>query len=573
MANASWHGVMKLACGAIFSLGLILVAAPALADSFPSFDQKISVGADGRLTVQETVTVVFDTARHGIFRDIPVVYRTPAGNRFSTRTVVTSVTDGDYRPVPYSVSRSGDKLSLKIGDPQKTVSGRHAFLIDYTVDRALLFLPDQDQLYWNVIVEPWTNMGLPERVTAEVSLPPGVLPEAIKTRCFTVIGSSDEGGCQKQVTGNGADFSAQGTALTVVVGWPKNHVAAPTVQDRLRFWIADNGIVMWPLAVFLGMFLLWYKKGRDPRVKDSIVVSYEPPEGASPAELGALFDSAVGKEEVTATIVDLAVRGYLEIDEKKENGLLGEKTDYFFKLKNPDRSGLKPHEDRVLAGIFGYGAGLDAEVSMTELKYKFYEASEASKGMAFEAIVARGWFAKNPNTVRGIYIGAAASYLALVFFFGSSLMSNGTIWLISMFAPAFIIGLFGYFMPARTMKGTAAFAQALGFKEYLSKAEKYRLKWEEKENIFEKYLPYAMIFGVADKWAKAFEGLLNKPPDWYHGGSLAGWTPLIFMHDLNRASSAMGAVMFTAPSAKGGGGFGGGGFGGGGFGGGGGGSW
>jgi uncharacterized membrane protein len=132
---------------------------------------------------------------------------------------------------------------------------------------------------------------------------------------------------------------------------------------------------------------------------------------------------------------------------------------------------------------------------------------------------------------------------------------------------------FGYFMPARTVKGTDAYAWALGFKEYLSKAEKYRLKWEEKENIFEKFLPYAMVFGVVDKWAKAFAGLNTQPPSWYHGSSMNVWSPIIFANTLSTATSSFGHAMMTAPSAKGGGGFGGGGMGGGGFGGGGGGSW
>ena len=146
---------------------------------------------------------------------------------------------------------------------------------------------------------------------------------------------------------------------------------------------------------------------------------------------------------------------------------------------------------------------------------------------------------------------------------------------VSLFLPGAIIIFFGYFMPARTLKGTVAYSQALGFKEYLSKAEKYKLQWEEKENIFEAFLPYAMIFGVVDKWAGAFEGIDKEPPNWYRGGVMNNWSPLIFAHALTSATSSIGQSLAVAPSAKGGsgGGFGGGGFGGGGFGGGGGGSW
>jgi hypothetical protein len=564
---------MNRAIATIFFAAVLMTAAPALANGFSSFDQNIRVGADSTLVIQETVKVDFSDARHGIYRDIPVRYKTSAGNPFSLRVKVLSVTDGNGLAVQYSTSRAGDNLRVKIGDPDVTITGRQTYVITYSVSRALLYFADHDELYWNAIVEPWGDLGLSQATSVTVLLPGSVAAKDITTRCFAQVGSNDESGCHKSASAGEAQFSAGGTPLTVVVGWPKNIVTAPSAASQVREWLADNWIVFWPVVAFLGMFFLWYKKGRDPKVKQAIVVQYEPPADTAPAELGGLVKSAVGKEDITATIIDLAVRGYLEITEKKKDGVFGQKTDYSFSLANDDRSALKPLEERVLTGIFGYGANKGAEVSMIELQYKFYDSAEAAKKLTFDSIVAKGWFSKSPTAVRGAYVGFAVFYVMAIVFLARGVLDNGLVWIFSIFAPAAFIALFGYFMPARTLKGTAAFAQALGFKEFISKAETYRLKWAEKENIFEKYLPYAMVFGVVDKWAKAFEGLLNEPPRWYHGAAYNNWTPLLFVSSLNNATSSFASTMFTAPSAKGGGGFGGGGFGGGGFGGGGGGSW
>ncbi len=551
----------------------LLVALPAGASNIPEFYQRIRISGDGALGIEESVKVFFDSPRHGIYRDIPVKYRTEAGNPLTTAVKIISVADGKTgKEISYSTSRQGNYLRIKIGDADKTVVGEQNYSIEYEVSRALLFLEDEDQLYWNVSTEPWNDLGWPERARAEVELPPGVSLGAVRTRCFVGLGYGGPENCAKTDVGSTIEFSAENSPLTIVVGWPKGAVREPTRSERARLWLADNGIIFWPVAVFVAMYALWHKKGRDPKVKSSIVVQYAPPEGVSPAELGALVNSAVGKNEITATIVDLAVRGYLEIEEKEEKGVFGGGSGYSFRLVKPSDAGLKPHEAHVLDGIFG-DAEAGEKKELSELQNEFYKSAEAAKGSVLLAAVGRGWFSRSPRSVRGAYVGMAAAYLAVVFFLAGALMSNGPTWMISLIIPAAIIAFFGYFMPARTLKGTDAFAHALGFKEYLSKAEKYRLKWEEKENIFEKYLPYAMIFGVVDKWAKAFEGILNEPPNWYHGAAYGNWTPLLFIHSLNAATESISNTIFTAPSAKGGGGFGGGGFGGGGFGGGGGGSW
>ena len=91
---------------------------------------------------------------------------------------------------------------------------------------------------------------------------------------------------------------------------------------------------------------------------------------------------------------------------------------------------------------------------------------------------------------------------------------------IGMAIPVFV---FGALMPARTVKGARVREHVLGFEEFLDRVESDRFKrMITSPEMFERFLPYAMAFGVERKWAKAFEDIYTEPPTWYvgawHGG-------------------------------------------------------
>ena len=113
----------------------------------------------------------------------------------------------------------------------------------------------------------------------------------------------------------------------------------------------------------------------------------------------------------------------------------------------------------------------------------------------------------------------------------------------------------------------------LGFSEFLERVEsdKYE-RIDMTPDLFERFLPYAMAFGVEKKWASAFDGISQSAPQWYRGGSVVGgFRPYLFAAALNNMGTRAAHAMASAPRSKGGGsGFGGGGSSGGGFGGGGG---
>ncbi len=204
-------------------------------------------------------------------------------------------------------------------------------------------------------------------------------------------------------------------------------------------------------------------------------------------------------------------------------------------------------------------------MKVSELKGTFYLDVQRLNASLYKDMVEQNLFVANPSSVRlgnfiaGVGVTAVAVLFCFINVFAGVLIGAGMI-------------AFAWFMPKRTSLGVEARWHARGFKLFLETAEKYRLQWQEKQNIFERYLPYAIAFGVADKWSKALAGLNRQPPQWYHGTYGSTFNSMVLWTSLNGMTNSF-TRSFAPPAASGKSGFGGGGFSGGGFGGGGGGGW
>ena len=326
------------------------------------------------------------------------------------------------------------------------------------------------------------------------------------------------------------------------------------------------------------MFYLWWTRGRDPRLRP-IAAQYEPPNQLTPGEVGSLVDDSVDMRDITATIVDLAVRGYMVIEEHQKDRMLGllHDKDYSFILQK-DRaqwSALKPHEQSLLNGFFSAGTILAKPFPWTACRIASTKILPDIKSRIFDSLVGQGFYRRRPDSVRSAYVGTGIAIGVLSIWGGSALASA-----LGMAALPFIIGgilsaviicAFGWFMPAHTEQGTRALENALGFEDFLNHVESDRFNRTIKTpQMFEKFLPFAMAFGVEKNWSKAFQGIMTEPPGWYRGGTGPIFYPVNFTSNLNAMSSRAGSVMASAPRSSGGSGFGGGGSSGGGFGGGGG---
>ncbi|HVF20601.1 MAG TPA: DUF2207 domain-containing protein, partial [Mycobacteriales bacterium] len=300
-------------------------------------------------------------------------------------------------------------------------------------------------------------------------------------------------------------------------------------------------------------------------------VEYQPPDGMRPALMGVLLDERADPLDVTATIVDLAVRRHLRIDELPRKWFFSRQDWRLTKLHPPPDDSLCTWEQTLLDALFDVGITVD----IADLKDSFYLDLSKIQHQLYDDVMAHRWFTKHPEKARGLWFAAglvatgAGAGITLLLAKHTHLAMAGLPFVLA----GLLLVLLHRHMPARTARGSAALAQTLGFRRYLATAETLQLRFEEDAGIFARYLPYAVVMGETKRWAKAFEGMGAQPGDqvyWYGGPS--GFDATHFSDSISAFSTATSGTVASTPSSSGGSGFSGGSSGGGG-GGGGGGSW
>ena len=552
-------------------------AASARTLKIEKFSAEIFVEPDSSLNVNETIEANFIGAWNGLYRTIPVNYETPQGFNVSLNIKLISATDAAGQKLKVESSRQGHYLKWKIYVPGATDVDRTIHL-EYQVRNGLKFFEDHDELYWNVTGDEW-DVPVGE-ASAQILLPQGVT--GVRATEYTGARGSRAQNAESTVSDNTVEVSMLRPlgfheGLTVVVGWDKGFVKEPGAGNFISQFLSDNWPLFLPVLVFLFMFWLWATRGRDPRV-GPIAVQYAPPEGMTPAEAGALVDESAAMRDITATIVDLAVRGYIVIEEKEKSKMVEIFTgkEYVFHLKKQPSEwiGLKSHEYTLLSGIFSGGS--DPDVELSSLHNEFYKNIPSIRNCIFDALLKRGYFLHRPDYVRSTYVGAGIVTAVLLCFLGTPLAQQlgmvPTPFYIAAILSGGIIAGFAWFMPARTAVGAKALAGVLGFEDFLVHVESDHMnRISQTPETFEKFLPFAMALGVEKKWVGAFQNIYTQPPSWYQGGyHNGGFYPIAFVNSLDNMSRSAGSVMSSAPRSSGGSGFGGGGGAGGGGGGGGG---
>lgn len=582
-------------CWALGSVvAVIIFVSPAEAQQTPwriaSFEAQVAIQKDGSLRVTETIAADFGVVqKHGIFREIPFAYTDGATKEYLTLTTVEVLQDG--RPAKYEETRNRTMYRLKIGDPDTTISGLVTYRLTYTVVGALRAFDRFDELYWNVTGDNWeVPIGT---ASATVTLP---AEKVLQSACYQgALGSRTS--CQS-VSGapRVASFASgplePGQQFTVAVGFTKGMV--PIIRadaPPVPFLWLGVAMMVFGFAVMPGYYVFkWLRRGRDQWyvrrsgtekesqavtmplfARETIVPEYKPPLNLRPAEVGIVLDERADTLDFSATIVDLAIRGYITITEIPKKWLLGS-SDYKLTRTTLVSDALLSYEQQLLTALFTE----KNEVLLSELRATFYKELKVIQQLAYQEVTAKGLFIGNPDKVRssallvpmiilvisGFLIGLLLAYQDRYFMlaFGFGAIAFGS-----------LIGvILGALMPRRSAKGREARRGILGYELFLNQTEKYRQPFLENQNLFLDVLPYAMIFGVTRKLASAMEqiGVAPAEPGWYHGAT--PWNPIIFTQGMERVSAAMNTAISTSPSGSGSGG---GGFSGGGFGGGGGGSW
>lgn len=606
-----------------------------------SFDANYVVDASGTVAVREQIDVDFHSfQKHGIFRDL--FWRVDCtAPRIDTEERLSSCPDGRLRTYDIRVasvtdetgavrtvesSHIGDTLRIKIGDADATISGKQTYIINYTVRGALDIYANHDELYWNASGQ-WPVQVL--AFSARVTLPSG---EMTSMACFQGTPSSSRACIAEASASSSATFQTTARLerrqqVTVLATFPHGIV---TVQPTM-FWHGESFRDFYTLDVLelggasgvgllAGLILtaLWWRAGRDYAYKSvfyltqnpaqgrkplfggpPVVVEFTPPQDLRPAQMGFLLDERPDTLDITATIVDLAVRGYLKIEEMSgRKAFSGGKDWRLTKLKDGDKS-LLPFEQVTLDALFSEGlfGGKKAKegkpVRLSELRYHFQWKLWNIREALYKDAAERKWFERDPRKAKAAW-GAPAFALTLaglVLCFAAGVAFNRALLFNAVPVAGLALVPLAHTMSRRTATGSESLRRILGFRLYIETAETRRQEFNEQSNIFARYLPYAIVFGSVTKWARAFSGLddeVQQSLDWYSGGDLAhGFAVAAFSTMLAGMASEMNnTVSSVAPPVSSGGssvsssssgfssfGGGGGGFSGGGGGGGGGGSW
>mgnify|MGYP001407201588 CR=1 FL=1 len=509
------------------------------------YDVDIAIQKDGTFRVSETIRYDFDDlVRHGIFRTIPFVKTSQEQKRFAMDIFDIQVTDEKAQAYPFTTSTDSSEIELKIGDPDKTISGMHSYAIGYTVAGGLTYFSDHDELYWNAVGNDWE---VPiEKAHITVRLPEQMPIENLRVSCFTGAAGSTASECVAR-TVNTTTLEVSTTeplapyeGLTLVAGFPAGIVAVsePRLLDAHTYtwwWsvlVVLFSFFLWLLAITwyiltpLYIMYRWHRYGRDPKPPMGEVRAwYAAPTGKggrklTPGETGALIDEHVGMHEIVATIVDLARRGYFSIEERKAN-------DFYLHKKTGSLQELVPHERTLFDALFS---------KKDEVRLKtadLIKPVETAKTQLYEAMVHENLFPHNPYWLRFKYYALAV--VALV-------TQNYPLTVIAFF--------FGRAMPRKTEEGAQAAAIARSTRNFITSQKKQFAFQAKHKMLFEKLLPVAVAFGVEEIWAKRFSKIAVPPPDWYSGSSAHHFKTSVFVHTLNRSFTSSVAKAATPTSSS-----------------------
>jgi hypothetical protein len=580
----------------LFLLSLIVLILPSSAASadegwvIRSFASSFVINKDASVDVVEDIEVDFmGLEKHGIIRDIPVEYQIEGDPRHHRLIRLDNITvdNGNGKSHKFSRSRVGDSLQLKIGDPDRTISGPQRYRISYTVTGAFNSFDNHDEFFWNSTGDGWDVPMLASSATLTA-------PALQEVLCFQGYRNS-KATCDYSRDGSSARFVTKGAlqsfqGLTIVASVPKGEVDVPPpilkyIKTPEEVFVDFMGLKPLPIigALILGIGGIgavvrnWWLSGRDrwagdvhylsgsdankPKplfARETVVVEYAPPEIGKldkrqlrPAEIGLLLDERADTLDISATIVDLAVRDYLRIEMIEGEGLFG-KDDYkLVRLKESDDA-LLDYERRLHDELFDG----EESVLMSSLKNKFYSDLATVKGMLYTQGTSKNkFFSRNPESVRGGYLagGLVLAGLGIAAFVGLGIIQIGAILALPIIVAGLLMGAFASAMPRRTAGGREMYRRSLGFREYMEVAETDRQRFYEDVSIFDKYLPYAIVYGCTEKWAKAFEdieGFDSTSRGWYVSNH--AFTPVLFASTMNSFSSTVSSSISSTPASSGG---------------------
>ena len=543
-----------------------------------SFDSEITIHEDASMVVTEQIKVYAagQQIQRGIYRDFPTKYKDEYGNNVNIKFEVLEVSrDGNSES--YHTENLSNGIRVYCGRSDFYLpAGEYTYSIKYRTDRQIGYFEKFDELYWNVTGNGWDF--LIERVTATVKLPEPVSQDDLKLYGYT--GSSGSKGSDynyEVISSDKVLFSTSymlnpSEGLTIVLQWPKGLVYEPNQMDRVGYFIQDN------LQIVIGLFgiivlifyylIIWWRVGKDP-ARGLTIPLYEPPANLSPASVRFISEMGYDDKIFTSTIVSLAVKGYLKIEEE------GNK--YRLVKSIGGKKSLSNDEQTVLGKLSFQNDGSSQILELQQKNHSILQSAIKALKNSLKNSFEKNYFLTNRKY---FFIGISLSLLILLISIigGSGEQVFILIWIsfwsmgvaallfsvfktwkgvinkgrgkvtalggaifITLFSIPFVIGeIVGFYflsmvssplmilviaiivllnivfynlLKAPTLLGRKIMDKIAGFKMYLGVAEKDRL-YSVKEpyktpELFESFLPYALALGVENKWAEKFSDILS----------------------------------------------------------------
>ena len=622
---------MMRAC--LLLLVLLCPVAAIGAETIESFHADIDVHENGDLTVTETILVRAEgrQIRRGIYRDFPTRYRGPRGGEVNVGFRVLEV-QRDGISEPYRVQNHGNGKRVYIGDANVFLApGMYEYRLRYLTTRQLGFFDHFDELYWNVTGNGW---AFPiSSASARVSLPAAVID--LRLSGYTGRqGSTAQELDFRRDGGAAALFEtrgelAPGEGLTIVANWPKGIVDEPTAAQRRAWFVADHKPALiagaGALALLTYYLLLWHWVGRDPEAGVT-VPRYRAPRGYSPASMRFIERMGYDNKCFTSAVVNLAVKGALEIEDTSGFRILRGDT---------PQAELAAGEKQVLDGLLEPGRDEIGIVrSNHSILSKAIKRHKRSLALDYEKVYFKTnrWLLLPGILVSLLLIAAAVASLPseeailktvflgifglfpLIAVYSSlrALLRRGRkgfvrwgiflvplVVFLGMFYSAFpfaefadgasisllagviamlvMHALFYRLLQAPTLAGRRLLDEIEGFKHYLEVAEEDEIALRDAPqfttDLYEAYLPYAIALDLENEWTAKLDraisaGLVERgytQPRWYrsHGRSTTHFSSTL-SNSLNSAIASSSIAPGSSSGSSGGSSGGGGGGGGGG---------
>jgi hypothetical protein len=513
----------RLVIAPLVAAGLLTGAAPASAASGQVLKDTvaITVTPDGTLQVKETVTY------EGAAPARTLIRRRHLDDRQDRRYEVGDVQGG-------TLNDQGDHAVLQVAG--EGGAGRRTARLSYTVKGALTTLRGGEQLNW-IAAGGWHAPVSQTRVTVESSA------VVQNLNCFAGDLESTVGCTQffTNHTHTQADFRQEdlqsGEYVTVMIGYPPGTTGGkPIIEQRHTVATAftvnglTGGTLVGLLVLLLGgVALIYVTRGRDARIVNKKAAEgdqapvdsagFAPPDGVRPGQIGTLIDEQADVVDVTATIIDLAVRGYLLIEELPRE-TYGRIDWQLRRLRRP-ADDLLPYERILFDALF---TERDV-VRLSELGGTFADELTAVRTALYEDVVRQGWFARRPDSERTRWttIGMVLAGLGVVGTILLAVYTNLALIGLAVIIAGASLAVGGQYMPAKTTRGATVLAHTLGFRAHLFRGEVPDAPAGHRVAVFSHYLPYAVVFDVVQRWAQtvADVGSGNSGPSdnlyWYEG--------------------------------------------------------